>query len=742
MAKSSRKRKEDTAKAVVAERRKKSSYAAYDNGSPRNNGAPKVRNFKYYLAATVAVITFLVYLPALRNAFLNWDDPVYVSANPHIRSLDPTFFRWAFLDFYEANWHPLTWISHALDYAVWGLNPLGHHLTNNVFHSLNTFFAVVLIINLLEARRRTHRGNGPAQFPDDRAILIAGGAAGLLFGLHPIHVESVAWVTERKDLLCAFFFLLSILWYVKYAVTGYSEDNARQVTLRRQYLTSLAFFVLSLLSKPMAVTLPVVLLILDWYPFKRIQSLKSLLRVFLEKLPFIALSLISSILTIRAQRAGEAMQLMDVVPLPTRLLVAAKALIDYLWNMIWPLNLLPFYPHPKNVSLFSPGYILAIVLVAGITVLCVLLVKKQRIFLSVWGYYVLTLVPVLGIVQVGGQSMADRYTYLPSLGPFLLIGLGMTWVFTTFPAIMKWGPKSGLITVAAVVLLTVPLSLLTNEQIHVWENSYALWTYAIEKEPQKAAVAYKNRGVYFFEKGELDRAIEDDTKAIDLDPSYVHAYNNRGLALVKIGQFEKAFADYNKALILQPAFYDAHVNRALAFDALGQPERAIEDYDAAIALNPSDHTVYRLRGISFEKMGRMDKAIADYDRAIALNPSDFDTYYAAALSCAQHGLYEKAIQYLNGALAINPKDEGLWNDRGLAYFLLEQYDRALQDFNKAIALNRTNLLAYNNLGNLYLKTGNMGLAISNFQKACDLGNKKGCSNLQSAQLSMKRQAGQ
>ncbi|MGD0886439.1 MAG: hypothetical protein ABSA46_16485, partial [Thermodesulfovibrionales bacterium] len=226
------------------------------------------RHFPHYLAAFVSLITFSVYLPALRNVFVSWDDDLYVINNLHIRSLNWAFFKWAFFGFHAINWHPLTWISHAFDYAVWGLNPLGHHLTNNILHAMNTFLVVLLCIKLLEMWKERSMPEAASPFLDERRIMIAAGVTGLLFGLHPLHVESVAWVAERKDLLCGLFFLLSISAYVKHVRALVSEPleekKAASLFFNRSYLVSLVFFVLALLSKPMAVSLPVVLLLLDW----------------------------------------------------------------------------------------------------------------------------------------------------------------------------------------------------------------------------------------------------------------------------------------------------------------------------------------------------------------------------------------------------------------------------------------------------------------------------------------------
>jgi hypothetical protein len=318
----------------------KHKYHAEINSNGKN--MDKILKTRSFIAGAVALVTAAVFLATLRNGFVNWDDANYVYDNPHIRSLDLTFFRWAFLDFYAANWHPLSWLSHGVDYAIWGLNPLGHHLTNNILHALNTFLVVLLVAGLLKAsemhpytclppsqeRRKEEnplsekRGGKDSQskvegseenspplrggdkgegekknsrltIEGSRFTLITAGVTGLLFGLHPLHVESVAWVAERKDLLCAFFFLLSIITYTQYAieVNASGPVNSASRFFNRKYLLAIGFFTLSLLSKPMAVSLPLVLLILDWYLFGRIQSLKAFWAAAIEKLPFLALAL-------------------------------------------------------------------------------------------------------------------------------------------------------------------------------------------------------------------------------------------------------------------------------------------------------------------------------------------------------------------------------------------------------------------------------------------------------------------
>jgi lipoprotein NlpI len=611
------------------------------------------------------------------------------------------FIKWAFSDFHAGNWHPLTWISHAVDYAIWGMNPLGHHLTNVILHAVNTFVVVFLIIGLLTALKETTIKNGISEFLDERTILITGGVTGLLFGLHPLHVESVAWVAERKDILCALFFLLSIIMYTKYVRNVHSETPQNHSSSRlfnKYYALTLGFFILALFSKPMAVTLPVVLLILDWHPFKRIRSLKTFLAALIEKLPFIALSCVSSVLTVLAQGAGGAIVSMESVPLSARVLVGIRSLMVYLWKMIWPLNLIPFYPYPTDVSLFSLEYLSATVMVIGITVICVVSAQKQKLWLSVWSYYVMTLIPVLGIVQVGRQAMADRYTYLPGLGPFLIMGLAVAWTSRKVNAVTRWNSIIKPVSAAVAIFVLISLSYLTFAQIGIWNNSIRLWSYVIGKHPERAHLVFYFRGLAFLNTDQVDKAIEDFDRAIALDPYFRDAFLNRGTALEKTGKFDKA----------------------------------IENFDKAIALSPS-YEAYFNRGITFEKMGQLDKAIADYDKAIALNPSRYEAYHAGGTLYGKTGIFDRAIEYFNKYIAINPKHAESYNNRGLSYVYIGQDDRALEDFDKAIALDQTIAVTYRNRGNLYLRTGKKGLAFPDFQKACDLGDERACNALKAIQ---------
>jgi tetratricopeptide (TPR) repeat protein len=659
----------------------------------------KRKNTRYLLAAVVSLVTAVVYLPALRNDFVIWDDDLFIVDNPFIRSLSREFFMWAFTDASTDFWRPVIWISHALDYAVWGLNPAGHHLTSLLLHSLNTFLVVCLVIKLLETfnENRAQVERFPAL--SSRSILITGAATGALFGLHPVHVESVAWVTTRTDLLYSLFFLLSIMFYADYAASlrnRPADKPAGIILFDRNYAIALGLFALSLMSKPMAVTLPLILLLLDWYPLRRPHRLRDAFPLLVEKIPFLAASAaVSGVTLLLTPRVTSNMTTLAEVPFLARMLVAAKALVLYLWNMFLPVHLSPFYPYPDTVSFTSPEYFGATALVCGITAGCLLAVRKHPLWLFLWGYYVISLVPVLGLVRGRYAFMADRYTYLSSIGPFLLAGLGAAWLWEKADSLRTCSREAMYGMAAAGIMLAVPLSVQTVNQIAVWKDSVSLWSFVIAEEPVRVPIAYNNRGVERRKKGQLDLALQDYTRAIELDPKNAKFYTNRGIAFGETGQMRLALEDIDRALSLDPDYADAYTSRGLVFAETGQFDQAIQDYTRALVLNAVSVDAYYNRGIAYERMDRPGLALEDFTRAITVDPSDHQLYI----------------------------------ERARVHGRLGHDEKALEDYSQAIAIRPDFAAAYLYRGDWYLRRGRSELAKLDYELACRLGSEEGCNTL-------------
>ena len=611
----------------------------------------------YFTAALVSLLTLIVYLPALRNGFVaGWDDALYVLDNVYIRSLRWEFFRWAAIDASVPYWQPLTWISHAVDYALWGLNPLGHHLTSIVFHALNSGMVVWLTIRLLEIVNEDARAAGKPAVFEGRGLLIAAGITGMLFGVHPLHVESAAWISERKDLLYTLLYMLAMLSYLGYALDLKRTEAQKAFYLNKRYYGTLALFFLSLASKPMAVTLPVILFLLDWYPLKRIVSRKNIPALIAEKIPFFVLSGALSLSTVLAHESAGDFIFLEEASFASRTLVVFRGIMTYLWKTIAPFDLLPIYPYPRVVSFTDPVYLAAILLVSVITIACLRIAKKQPYWLAGWSFFVITLLPVLGFFRTGREFMADRFVYLAALGPFILAGSAAAWITG------QKNRKTQRSLFAALVALTVFLSYFSVMQIGIWKDSIILWSHAIKKEPYRSPDGYFLRGEAFEGNGQWDRAVEDYSTAISLDPKYGSAYLNRGSVFFAQGQLDRALEDFNATITLQPDSADAYVNRGNTYFKKGKIDQAINDYNAAINKKPAFCAAYINRGIAYKDKGEFNNAFLDFTRALSLNPD--------ALS------YVVKIHIVRG--------------------------------------------------DLYMKTGLRERALADYQKACDLGSETGC----------------
>ena len=532
-------------------------------------------------------ITWFVFAPTLRHDFVNYDDGDYVYENGNVsRGLTVAGVTWAFTHVHARNWHPLSTISHMLDCQLYGLKAGGHHFTNVFLHTV----AVLLLFLIL--RQMTGK-------------LWRSAFVAALFAIHPQRVESVAWITERKDVLSGVFFMLTLGAYFYYV---------RKRSLSR-YLMMLILFACGLMSKPMLVTVPIVLLLLDYWPLKRESSPTKLI---LEKVPLIALSAASCVITFLIQKQGGFQS--DALPFAWRIENALVNYITYIWQMLWPVNLAPLYPHPEN-SLPAWEIALALGWLIAVTVSAIWRRRTNPSFTIGWLWYLIMLVPVIGIVQVGAQGWADRYTYLPAIGLYLLI----TWGIVDLAA--GWRYRREILSTIGIVLL-VALSWTARAQVSHWRNSEALWirTLAVTSNND---VAYNNLGSIFFVLCQTDQALSYYEKALEIrlqrhasryDALLALFHSNVGAALLKKGSVDEAIVHFQKAIQLQPDYPNSYINWGSALIDKGQINDAIALLREAIRVQPEDPKTELSVGDALRRKGVEGEAIAHYERALEIDP--------------------------------------------------------------------------------------------------------------------------
>jgi len=561
------------------------------------------------VAAVLAAAAVLVYLPSLQSELINWDDDVYVIENRHLTGgLSWRAVGWAFTSLYASNWHPLTWLTHAADMSLYRLDrPWGHHLTNLLLHAANTVLLLVVL------RRLTGR-----LWP---SAVVAG-----LFALHPLHVESVAWVAERKDLLCTLFMFLAMWAYAGYA--------ARPSW--RRYLLVAAAFAAALMSKPMAVTLPVVLLILDYWPLGRLSR-----RSVLEKTPLLAMSAISSAVTLYAQRAGGAVRSFETLGLDRRVTHAIYACGMYLVKMVWPWpgTLVPTYPLAEHggPAAGSVLVLLLLVMLGGITALAVRLRRTRPYVLAGWLIYLVMLVPVSGLVQVGKQVMADRYTYVPLVGVFIAV------VFALGDLAARSVRLRRAAAVVAVAALAV-LGALAWHQQAVWRDAVTFWSYVARAFPRYDS-AHNNLGKAYAVRGDEERALECYRKAVAIKPTSAMANANVGNKLLNLERYDEALDYFRRALAVEPDFVPAHNGIAKVMLRRGRVDDAMRHLELALQRDPHYWPARINLGVALERQQRPDEAIREYERVIRKWPHHWEAYRNLAVLLQKQGRTEEATHY-------------------------------------------------------------------------------------------------
>jgi Tfp pilus assembly protein PilF len=636
----------------------------------------------------LGLVTAAIYCPGLKNGFIHYDDPLYVTENPRVRQgLSWASVQWAFTTGHASNWHPLTWLSHMVDCQIYGLKPWGHHLTNLLFHLANT----LLLFGVW------NRMTGALW----RSSFVAA-----LFALHPLHVESIAWVAERKDVLSTFFFMLTIWAYALYAEKR--EDGGRRekaesrkpkaesrdegsglhkraswITHRAPgfpafgwYLLSLLFLALGLMSKPMLVTLPFVLLLLDYWPMGRLRNGRELGGLMGEKIPFFALAGASSLVTFLAQKHGGSVIPFEWFGMPERIANALVSYARYLQKTIWPTQLSVFYPHPGKWPAWEVAG--AACALAGISALLLLARGgRRRPYLAVgWLWYLGTLAPVIGLVQVGTAALADRYTYIPLIGVFVIAAWGGGELLSHWPRWRAFAVSAGIIWIAL-------LAAVTSVQGRYWKSNESLFAHAIEVTPNNC-VAFLTLGTGLVDQRRLDEAVRVIMAALRINPDYPEAHLTLGNALAFQGKLDEAINQFMEAARLKPGYAQAQCNWGTALAQQGKPQEAAQHFLEAVRLDRELTEARMGLGNCSLAQGRMDEAMSQFISALKTDPGNAAAHHGLATVFAMQNRFVEARDQFRAALKIDPGNAAVLND--LAWLLAARADAGTRDVPEAIRL--------------------------------------------------------
>jgi protein O-mannosyl-transferase len=675
-----------------------------------------------FISVGLAAATIFSFWPVIHADFINYDDPEYVTANSHVQQgLTWKNVAWAFTTDCASNWHPLTWLSHLLDVTLFGQSAAGPHGVNLLLHTANALLLFFLLQQMTGARWRS-------------AFVAA------LFALHPLHVESVAWVAERKDVLSTFFWLLTLLAYARF-VQAQKNFNPK---LKFFYALTLAWFALGLMSKPMLVTLPFVLLLLDFWPLGRIKNeklkIKNFWQLVREKIPFFLLSAAACAATVWAQQ--KAMLSLTHLPLADRINNALVAYCGYLGKTIWPVDLVLPYLHPGHRPAMQ--VVLAAILIAG---LCLGAIRFHKFFpfgFVGWFFFLGTLVPVIGVVQVGSQSMADRYTYVPLIGIFIILAWGVGEV-----CVRWWLPKP--LVIVPGILLLVGSGFLTRQQADYWHDTQRLFGHATAVTPDNF-IAWSNIGGSLFEQGKLDEAMGYYQKAYAINPNYAEAANsigavlasknsdeaidwfrkalaiqpnhpaalfNMGNALFKQGNSSESVACFQQALQSEPENFEARNNLGNALLKLGKIDDAILQYKLALEYKPDGAVIHKNLGEMLAAKGKLAEAIQQYRQVLALT-NDAATHYSLGLTLAVQGKWDEAITHYTETLRLKPSHADAQYNLGYALKVRGRLDESAVHLREALRLKLEFPLAHFNLGCVLADQGQRDEAMLHLRAALRL----------------------
>jgi len=570
---------------------------------------------KFAICAALIAITWAVFGRTLGHEFVNFDDPNYVSENPQIHAgLNWQSIVWAFTHVHSHNWHPLTTMSHMLDWQLFGAKPGAHHFVNALLHSATAVLLFFLLAQLTRSPGRT-------------GTIWSSAFVAAVFAIHPLHVESVAWISERKDVLSGLFFVLTLLAYLYYT---------RKPNIAR-YLRVSILFACGLMAKPMLVTVPIILLLLDYWPLERFGKL-SAKKLIAEKIPLLVLAIGSAVATLIVQSEGVGLVPLEVLPLSWRITNALAAYLVYIWQMIWPADLALIYSHPGKLPIWQVAGA-AVVLIA--VTLGVLALRKRSPYLMVgWGWYVIMLLPVIGVVQVGGQAHADRYTYLPQIG----LCLAATWgvidlaTFRRYPAVILG---------AAAAIIISALAVRAADQVSYWHDSERLWRHALAVTTEND-VAHLGLGQLLLEQKRLDDAITELQTVVARHPNDVDARLKLANALSeKKDRMNDAIAEYEAAAKIGDPNPDIETTLANLLLEQGRINEAIQYYRQVVQLQPSSALAHYNLAVGLHRHHRLPEAIAHYKAALTIDPKYPDAEYFLGQALLENGQPDEAKNHLD-----------------------------------------------------------------------------------------------
>lgn len=611
----------------------------------------------YLILVLLIVSSCMAFSRITGNDFINCDDDQYITDNYHIQAgIHPESIKWAFTTTHFSYWHPLAWLSHIMDWSLFGANASYHHLVSLLLH-IGAIIFLFLFLN------KTTKNVWAAAF------------AAAFFALHPLRVESVAWAAERKDVLSMFFGMACLYVYSFYA------ENLK----KSGYFLCLALFTLALMSKQTMVTLPFILMLLDYWPLNRWQKtikrndakFNSAKRLIWEKIPFILLTIVASIIIFWAQNKGGRLTSIQELPIVTRIFNAIVSYATYLVKMFWPFNLAVFYPYKMSLPLWEVA--LALIILACMTIAALQYLRKLPFLFVGWFWYMGAMIPLIGLVQAGAQAMADRHTYLPSIGIAIIISWGST-------SLIKNKTIQKIFLSPAGVAVLIFLSVLTWHQCSFWKNSSSLFYHAL-RVTENNYLAHGNLARALLDEGKNGEAIHHFQEVIRIKPNSAIPYNMLGDAYTKIGQYESAVKNYNHAISLDPAYANAYNNRGTAYSGLNETKQALEDLSKAIQLKRDYTEAYYNRGVVYILAEQYQNALQDLSETIRLNPVYIPAYF----------------------------------NRGMTYARTGHYQLAIKDYEKIIRLKPDYADAYNNRAAVYLTLGNNELGCRDARKACELG---------------------